>query len=555
MTGSPSRDCEPGFLLDFTPHRRSGVGARGVLAGRAAPLDAVLELTVDDEPRSSGGSSSGPRSRVAPTTPRMSSASGWRSITPRPPSGGDVCRARAARAGRRARRRGRGERAKAHRRSSCASTDHGRRKAGVPVFARERIQWIKTPTRSARCGGWPRRRRVPRHAARGDRPGADHPPNSTHRGPSSATTAAAVVRRGAGLPAYACTSVNDEIVHGIPGERMPRGRPPRSTVVRSCDGWHGDAAISRIVGGREVGRPRGTHGCHRRIALAASVRRGRSRVAPTTRHRGTAPPRRESGRRTHGIVEDYVGHGIGRRCTWSPTSPTIGSAGRGPTVKNASTLAIEPMVTLGSRTTARSRRRRDGRHAGRLPRLRTGEQHRAAHPVDSGAHRDGQAPRAWREVRTLDVTARCSSAGAPGCYHWFMTIHGWPRWATSEPVRRQTRRPGADEAGGWQPRGCRRRRWGPPRRRVCRGEGSHGTRVDGNGIRRRPRGDLDGRRAGLWRARIGRWTDGDGVDHDSGMAGVPAPGGTFDRHPVRRRRRSRSGVRVTPGRHLGRPSG
>ncbi|MFN8099229.1 MAG: type I methionyl aminopeptidase [Dermatophilaceae bacterium] len=149
-----------------------------------------------------------------------------------------------------------------------------------------------------------------------------------------------------------CTSVNDEIVHGIPGERMLREGDLLSIDCGAIvDGWHGDAAISLIVGGREVGRPED-------VALmdataeslwagigALEVGRGLYAVGAAIEDSLTQAGERDG--RTYGIVEDYVGHGIGREMHMEPNVPNYRVRGKGPTVKNASTLAIEPMVTLG----------------------------------------------------------------------------------------------------------------------------------------------------------------------------------------------------------------
>ena len=149
-----------------------------------------------------------------------------------------------------------------------------------------------------------------------------------------------------------CTSVNDEIVHGIPGERMLREGDLLSIDCGAIvDGWHGDAAISLIVGGREVGRPED-------VALmdataeslwagigALEVGRGLYAVGAAIEDSLTQAGERDG--RTYGIVEDYVGHGIGREMHLEPNVPNYRVRGKGPTVKNASTLAIEPMVTLG----------------------------------------------------------------------------------------------------------------------------------------------------------------------------------------------------------------
>ncbi len=149
-----------------------------------------------------------------------------------------------------------------------------------------------------------------------------------------------------------CTSVNEEIVHGIPGERVLREGDLLSVDCGAIvDGWHGDAAISLIVGGREAGRAED-------LALIdateeslwagiGALQVGRGLYAVGAAIEDSLERAGERDGRTYGIVEDYVGHGIGREMHMDPNVPNYRVRGKGPVVKNASTLAIEPMVTLG----------------------------------------------------------------------------------------------------------------------------------------------------------------------------------------------------------------
>ncbi len=149
-----------------------------------------------------------------------------------------------------------------------------------------------------------------------------------------------------------CTSVNDEIVHGIPGERVLHDGDLLSIDCGAVlDGWHGDAAISLVVGGPEAARPEDLAllDGHRGLAVGRH-RRARGRGVPVCRGRGRrGQPRRGRRRRGrgYGIVEDYVGHGIGREMHMDPQVPNYRVAGKGPRVVDGTTLAIEPMVTLG----------------------------------------------------------------------------------------------------------------------------------------------------------------------------------------------------------------
>ena len=159
-----------------------------------------------------------------------------------------------------------------------------------------------------------------------------------------------------GFTGSLCVSVNDEVVHGIPGPRVLRAG---DLVAIDCgaivDGWHGDAAISLIVGGREAGSVRDLALID---ATAASMWAGITAltVGSPLFDVGAAvedcivDAARANGV-TYGIVEDYVGHGIGTEMHQDPQVPNYRVRDRGPIVRSGVTVAIEPMVTLGSAET------------------------------------------------------------------------------------------------------------------------------------------------------------------------------------------------------------
>jgi methionyl aminopeptidase len=161
-----------------------------------------------------------------------------------------------------------------------------------------------------------------------------------------------------GFPASLCISVNDEVVHGIPGERvLAEGDLVSIDCGAIVRGWHGDAALSLIVGGRDAGRPEdlavlddtetalwagiaGLVSGHRLYAVGDAVE---DSVQASRERR-----RVEGLHLDYGIVEDYVGHGIGTSMHMDPHVPNYAVSGRGPLVPVGATLAIEPMVTLGT---------------------------------------------------------------------------------------------------------------------------------------------------------------------------------------------------------------
>jgi methionyl aminopeptidase len=163
-----------------------------------------------------------------------------------------------------------------------------------------------------------------------------------------------------GFSGSLCISVNDEVVHGVPG---PRVLADGDLVSIDCgaivDGWHGDAALTLIVGGQDgpAARPEDvavltdTHD-----ALWAGIRAlrpgGRLYAVGDAVERSVEDAQTRRGQQglalTYGIVEEYVGHGIGTSMHMDPHVPNYAVRGKGPAVPSGATLAIEPMVTLGS---------------------------------------------------------------------------------------------------------------------------------------------------------------------------------------------------------------
>ncbi len=155
------------------------------------------------------------------------------------------------------------------------------------------------------------------------------------------------------FPATICASVNDQVVHGIPGDRVLEDGDVISIDCGAIiEGWHGDAAITVAVG--DV-RPdvlelmRVTQGSM--WAGIAAARLG-GRVtdishAVETYVRSQSHPTGGS----YGILEDFTGHGIGTAMHQPPNVPNYGRPGRGPKLERGLALAVEPMITLGSKHT------------------------------------------------------------------------------------------------------------------------------------------------------------------------------------------------------------
>ena len=151
-----------------------------------------------------------------------------------------------------------------------------------------------------------------------------------------------------GFPGSICASVNDEVVHGIPGARaLGDGDVISIDCGAIVDGWHGDAAITVPVG-----------------VVPAEVTE-LIRVTEEAMWRGIAAARlggrvtdishavegHVRGQGSYGILEDYVGHGIGSAMHQPPNVPNYGRPGRGPKLVRGLALAVEPMITLGGKET------------------------------------------------------------------------------------------------------------------------------------------------------------------------------------------------------------
>lgn len=154
---------------------------------------------------------------------------------------------------------------------------------------------------------------------------------------------------GIGLPPYpgvTCISVNDEVVHGIPGPRVLADGDLVSVDFGAClAGWHGDAAVTIEVGECSPERRQLSEATRQALwAGIAAVRSGGriGDIGHAVAARLHAEPRR------YGIVEEFTGHGIGQAMHMAPDVPNTGRRGRGAELTPGITLAIEPMVTLGS---------------------------------------------------------------------------------------------------------------------------------------------------------------------------------------------------------------
>ena len=151
------------------------------------------------------------------------------------------------------------------------------------------------------------------------------------------------------FPGTICASVNDEVVHGIPGSReLFDGDVISIDCGAIVDGWHGDAAITVAIGEVPPAVTELMRVTEEALWAGIAAARLSGRVGDISRAVETTV--RSQG--DFGILEDYVGHGIGTQMHMPPNVPNVVRRGeRGPKLVTGLALAVEPMVTLGTQDT------------------------------------------------------------------------------------------------------------------------------------------------------------------------------------------------------------
>jgi methionyl aminopeptidase len=146
-----------------------------------------------------------------------------------------------------------------------------------------------------------------------------------------------------GFPAVICASVNDEVVHGIPGPRLLEDGDILSVDCGAIvNGWHGDAAFTMGIGTISADAQRLIDTADR--ALAAAIEQMRPGGALGDIGAAVDGVVSAAG---YGSPRDYCGHGIGRAMHESPDVENRGRRGRGPALTPGVVLAIEPMLLAG----------------------------------------------------------------------------------------------------------------------------------------------------------------------------------------------------------------
>ena len=169
--------------------------------------------------------------------------------------------------------------------------------------------------------------------------------------------AAANIKRGGGtsnfkgyhgFPATICISLNDEIVHGIPGDRVIEDGDVVSIDCGAIiDGWHGDAAFSVIVGQADPEDQKMLDVCEESMWRRIAAGKSGARLTDI----GYAIEQYINSQGRYGILQEYGGHGIGTEMHQEPHVLNFGKGGNGPEIVPGFALAIEPMITRGTAKT------------------------------------------------------------------------------------------------------------------------------------------------------------------------------------------------------------
>ena len=169
--------------------------------------------------------------------------------------------------------------------------------------------------------------------------------------------AAANIKRGGGTsnflgyhgyPKTICVSINEEIVHGIPGPRIiNEGDVVSIDCGAIIDGWHGDAAFSIGIGAVDPQDQKLMQTCEESMWVGIAAGKNGGRLTDI----GNAIEKYINSQGSYGILQEYGGHGIGTEMHQEPHVLNFGKAGNGPEIIPGMALAIEPMITRGTHKT------------------------------------------------------------------------------------------------------------------------------------------------------------------------------------------------------------
>ena len=147
-----------------------------------------------------------------------------------------------------------------------------------------------------------------------------------------------------GFPASACISIDDEVVHGIPGKRvMKEGEIVSVDIGSIVDGYYGDSAYTYAIGEISQHKARLMEITQKSLGAAIDKAKKGNKLGAIS-----AAVQRVAESEGYGVVRELVGHGIGRTMHEEPQVPNFGSADDGPVLEAGMVLAIEPMINMGT---------------------------------------------------------------------------------------------------------------------------------------------------------------------------------------------------------------
>ncbi|MDD3187111.1 MAG: type I methionyl aminopeptidase [Bacilli bacterium] len=147
-----------------------------------------------------------------------------------------------------------------------------------------------------------------------------------------------------GYPGSICTSINDEVVHGIPGKRKLREGDIISIDIGACyKGYHGDSAWSYPVGKMSEEKLELLKGTEESLFAGLSAIKEGAHIGDIG-----ARVSEVAKKYNFGVVKELVGHGVGTHLHEEPDVPNYGNVGKGPILKEGMVIAVEPMLNLGT---------------------------------------------------------------------------------------------------------------------------------------------------------------------------------------------------------------
>ena len=147
-----------------------------------------------------------------------------------------------------------------------------------------------------------------------------------------------------GFPATICCSINDEVIHGIPGDRViQEGDIVSIDTGAIYEGYYGDNAATFGAGKMSEVAPKLIDVTRQSFYEGIKFARKGQRISDISHAIGAYCEARG-----YGVVREFVGHGIGTKMHEAPEIPNFGAPGHGPRLMPGMTLAIEPMINMGT---------------------------------------------------------------------------------------------------------------------------------------------------------------------------------------------------------------